>query len=184
MSPAKRRRLNVEFSTLSRNPDKSIRQLEREYVASGDPRTWLQLQQKRRRAFLPYERAYIVKQRIESDEDEIETLWENEDLHGYRLAETILSNGWKVETWYDSNPTDDQDFYLDEIGWTTIVDDSIPDQVGMAIHCGGDDGCATRCHQRQVESIIDGTIEGYGGSWPLIDAEPSIIRQNPRRNWR
>jgi hypothetical protein len=164
-----------------RNPDDILRQLEREHASAGTPETWLRIQQKRRQSGLPYERAYIIEQKINNDMTDIENLWENEDLHSYILMKTILSNGWQVETWYD----DHEDIDGDEIGWTTLVHTPVSlqppyyelDQVGSAVYCGNDLSdfdCPINCHRRRVASIIDGTIEEFDGTRPLENAEPII----------
>jgi hypothetical protein len=169
-----------------RNSDVNIRQLERAWNTSGDRSDWLQLQLALRRAGKPYERTFIDDQIYEEPEDE------EGFEHGETWIKTKLNNGWGVETWWDQNNNDEGDL----IGWTTVSYRDPEDQIGMAVHCGDNDDCADRCHQRKVDSIINGSIEEYYEAdygqpgiffkdykpdlYPLENAAPELhLRDNP-----
>lgn len=163
------------------NPDEDLRALEREYQSTGDPEIWAQLQVRRQRAGLLYDRAYIL--RVQSHEQILRKLqmarrWQPGIRHGEHLLVTKLSNGWHIETWWDDNEWDEYGLYPGEfIAWTTLVYDDPEEghQVGSAVYCQTMD-CAITHHREKVQSIIDGTIEEYGGTLPLWNAEP---RRNP-----
>jgi hypothetical protein len=152
-----------------RNPDKSLREIEREYGLSGDRKDWLRLQVARMRAGQPYERTFV--ERTDNREDTYGV------SHGEKWLETFFNNGWRIETWWDANYFDTG---ISVIGWTTIVYDASGDQVGAAVHCGSDDDCAENCHNYRVMDIVSGYIEGGGDeAYPLEDAAPVLLAAAP-----
>jgi hypothetical protein len=148
-----------------RNPDQSLREIEREYSLSGDRRDWLRLQMALMRTGQPYERTFV--ERTDNREDTYEI------SHGEKWLETFFNNGWRIETWWDDNYFDTG---ISIIGWTTLVYNDSEEQVGAAVHCGSDDDCAENCHSYRVMDIISGYIEDGGDeTYPLEDAAPVYL---------
>ena len=135
--------------------DEILRRLERQLAQNGDDEAWFKVQARRRLLGLPYEEA-----RISGTENNM-SLYQNDWIrpdHGSIGLITRFNNGWRVETWWDDNEWDNYGLHPGEpISWTTITYDEDDDNVANAIYCSTVD-CATKCHQRRVSAVVDGTI--------------------------